>query len=650
MLAATQLSVELIFGLLLAGIVAGVVFSRWPRFCGWVCSLAVAGSVGAAGWLGAIVWGVSPVDVSFGSLGPAPIAFHFTRLNLIFVWLVLGLGLLATIYSVRYIDHSSRGEGVPPQPVMRYYPILMLFLGSMAAVVCMPNLLSFFIAWSIMSLSGLALILHEYHKPEVLSAGIKFALFTLVGNTAIFIAIMILYNASGSFAFEAAEETMSRLFSGGSPLPHLIFGLFAFGFLTKLGIYPMGDWLPDAHPAAPSPVSALLSGVMIKLAAYDIAHTSIELMAGGGASAGSMTAWGMVLAALGGLSVVFGGAAAAANNDTKRLLAYSSVSQSGYILMCLGISMAFVQVDARLAALAFIAAIVFVIADGMHKSLMFLTAGSVLHATGTRDLVKLGGLGDRMPSTKLAAIAGGLSLGGIPLTAGFIAKWLLLQAALQGSAQQPLLAVYMLVVVLGSILAMAYALKYVGAAFLGHPADPHCCRETEEVPGSMRVPQFTLVAALIATGLWPALMAGPAAAAWREMMGTGAPLTGVEGGLLLVGGPTTGLVGGFVPPVIFVLVAVAALVAWGLSRLGGAPVRQVPSWQSGLDIPLAITRLPASGWFWPFTPVLRRVYPEIKLPDVLNPAASRASEAADTAGERNPGPAASAFSTADAGE
>ena len=648
MLAATQTSVELIFGLLLAGTVAGVVLSRWPRVCGWACSIAVAGAAGAAVWLGMLVWNVSPVDMSFGGVAGVPIEFHFTRLNLIFVWLVLGLGLLATIYSVRYIEHAARAQGVRPHPVMRYYPLLMIFLASMAAVVCMPNLLSFFVAWSIMSLSGLALILHEYHKPEVLSAGIKFALFTLIGNAAIFAAIMILHSASGSFEFEAAQAAMAEMFAGGSWMPHLIFGLFAFGFLTKLGIYPMGDWLPDAHPAAPSPVSALLSGVMIKLAAYDVAHMSIELMVDGGASPDAMIGWGLVLGVLGGLSVLLGGSAAAANNDTKRLLAYSSVSQSGYILMCLGVSMAFMLVDLRLAGLAFVAAMVFVIADGMHKSLLFLTAGSVLHATGTRDLVRLGGLGDRMPSTKLAAIAGGLSLGGIPLTAGFIAKWLLLQATLQGSSEQPLLAVFMLVVVFGSILGMAYALKYVGAAYLGHPADPECCTRTEEVPESMRASQFVLVAGLIVAGLWPALMAGPAAAAWREMMAIGTPLTGVEGGMLIVGGPGEGLIGSFVPVVIFVLVAVAALVAWGLSRLGAAPTRDVPSWQSGLELPLATTRLPASGWFWPFTPVLRKVYPEIKLPGILNPAAHRASKTKEESGERDTAPAA--FSAVDGGE
>ncbi len=631
MVAGLEQSVQLISALLLAAIVAGLVLSRWPRVCGWACSLAVAGSLAASGWLGAIVYAVGPVSIDFGAVGSIDLLVHFSRLNMIFVWLVLGLGLLATIYSIRYMEHALRDTAAPKHGALRYYPVLMLFLASMAAVVCLPNLLSFFIAWSVMSLCALALIVHEYHKPEVRYAGIKFALFTLVGNSAIFIAIMILHNAYGSFDFESAKQAMVVGFSNGSLLPHLVFGLFALGFLTKLGIYPMGDWLPDAHPAAPSPVSALLSGVMIKLAAFDIAHMSLELMVGGGASPESMMVWGLVLAALGGLSVVLGGSAAAASNDTKRLLAYSSVSQSGYILMSLGVCMAFAPVNPMLAGLAFVAGIVFVMADAMHKSLLFLTAGSVLHATGTRDLVKLGGLGERMPSTSFAAIVGGLSLGGIPLTAGFIAKWMLLQAALQGASQQPILALLMLVVVLGSILAMAYALKYVGAAFLGHPADPECCTQTEEVPAGMRLPQFALVVALVGAGLWPALMAGPAVAAWNELGGGAAPLTGVEGGLLLIGAPGTGLVGGFVPAVIFVLVALAALLAYGLSRLGSAPTREVPSWQSGLELPLAITRLPASGWFWPFTPVLRRIYPVINLPAALNALVAGASETAKDA-------------------
>ncbi len=638
MFAGLEQSVALTFGLLAAAIAAGIVLSRWPRTCGWVCSVLLAGALAMSGWIAMTVSQSGPAAVAL-----AGVELHLTRLNVIFIGLVLGLGLLATIYSVRYIEHSLHDETAPKHGALRYYPLLMLFLASMVTVISLTDLIAFFIAWSIMSLSALALILHEYHRPEVLAAGIKFAIFTLIGNAAILAAIMLYGSSTGSYVLEG-NGAIAALLGEGSFMPHLIFGLFAFGFLTKLGIYPMGDWLPDAHPAAPSPVSALLSGVMIKLAAYDLAHMMIHSQAPGGA----MAAWGLVLAALGGLSVVLGGSAAAANNDTKRLLAYSSVSQSGYILMCLGVSIAFAPVDQTLAGLAFVAGIIFVMADAMHKALLFLTAGSVLYATGTRDLVRLGGLGDRMPETKLAAIAGGMSLAGIPLTAGFIAKWMLLQATLQGAAQQPVLALFMLVVVLGSILAMAYALKYVGAAFLGHPADPQCCLQTEEVPATMRLPQWALVAGLIVAGLWPALMAGPAAAAWGDLMPGGTPLTGVEGGLLLVGGPGA-VIGGFVPTVILVMVAVAALIAWGVSRIGGAPSRDVPSWQSGLDLPLAVTRLPASGWFWPFTPVLRAMYREIRLPAALNPALSDASQRS-TETERPAARASSSIAAADSGE
>lgn len=633
---------------LAGGIVAGVVLSRWPRLCGWACSLAVAAALAASGWLGVLVYGGTGAAVSLGGNPSLPIDLSFDRLNLIFIWLVLGIGLLATIYSVRYIERSTSHEGTPALPVLRYYPVLVLFLSSMVFIVCVKDLLLFFIAWSIMSLCGLALILHEYHKPEVLAAGIKFALFTLVGNAAIFAAIMILHNESGSFTFLAAQQTMSALLRGGSWMPHLVFGLFLLGFMTKLGIYPMGDWLPDAHPAAPSPVSALLSGVMIKLAAYDIAHISGDLMIRW-ATSGSMMAWGMVLACFGAASVLLGGSAAAVQTDTKRLLAYSSVSQSGYILICLGVSMALMPVDPRLGALAFVAAFVFVVADALHKSLLFLTAGSVLHATGTRDLLQLGGLGERMPSTTFAAIAGGLSLAGIPLTAGFVAKWILLQATLEGAGTQPLLAVFALVIVIGSILGIAYALKYVGAAYLGAPASPECCDAAQEVPLGMRLPQTVLVLALIAAGLWPALMVIPALGGLSYAASAAMPLEGLDSGLLLLSGDP-GVIGGFVPLVVLALMVVAGLLALGLARVAGAPVREVPSWQSGLDLPLALTRLPASGWYWPFTPLLRSVYREIRLPAALNPAASTASERDNHADERETSSTVDVMQAADGGE
>ncbi len=593
---------------LAGGIVAGVALSRWQRAAGWVCSLALAGALAASAWIGSMAWETGAVGIEFGHGNGWPIALHFSRLNMIFIWLVLGLGLAATIYSVRYIEHASQAPGTPRYAALRYYPVLMLFLASMVAVVCLSNLIAFFIAWNVMSLAGLALIVHEYHKPGVLRAGLKFAAFTLVGNAAIFAAIMLYHSATGSY--QAHDGALAGLLGDGSPIAHLVFGLFAFGFLTKLGIYPMGDWLPDAHPAAPSPVSALLSGVMIKLAAYDIAHMMIRTT---DVPAGAMMAWGLVLAALGGVSVLLGGSAAAANNDTKRLLAYSSVAQSGYILMCLGLSMAFAPVNQTLAALAFVAGIVFVIADAMHKGLLFLTAGSVLHATGTRDLVQLGGLGDGMPTTTVAAIAGALSVGGIPLSAGFVGKWLLFQTLLLGAAVTPMAAVYLLVIVVGSILSAAYALKYVGAAFLGAPAG-RIAGEAHEVPGSMRVPQIVLAVGALAAGLWPALIVRPALQAWGYLGAAASPLADLRMGELLVPLGASGMVGGFVPPAVLALVAVAGLMALGLARLAGVPTREVPSWQSGLALPLAHTRLPASGWYWPFTPILRAAYREIPFP------------------------------------
>ncbi len=402
----------------------------------------------------------------------------------------------------------------------------MLFLASMAAVVCISDMLFFFAAWGFMSLPAYLLIVHDNRRPEVLRAGLKFFLFTSVGNIGILVAVLIFYRYGGDFSFGAAQAAMATLLVTRPWLAHTAIAMLALGFLTKLGTYPMGDWLPDAHPAAPSPISALLSGVMIKLGAYDVAHAFFGLMLVSGATASSLMAWGLTLGVLGCISIIVGGAAAAASVDTKRLLAYSSVSQSGYILLCLGVALALARVAPALSALAFVAALVFVVADGVHKSLLFLTAGSVLHATGTRDLVRLGGLGERMPATAAAAIAGALSVGGIPLTAGFVGKWLLLESVLLGAAYLPLLAVFLLVVVVGSILSLAYALKYVGAAYLGAPAG-QASDDVREVPRGMRVPQTVLALGAVAGGLWPALMIRPALAAWQDVGSGALPLGGI---------------------------------------------------------------------------------------------------------------------------
>ncbi|MGC9318986.1 MAG: complex I subunit 5 family protein, partial [Armatimonadota bacterium] len=622
MFSAAMWSVNWIFGLLVAGVLAGLVLSQRPRTCGRVCAVLVAAAAGWSIYLGWLVF-ASPdcLEITFGQLMvvPSSLTLHFTTLNIMFVWLILGLGLLATIYSVRYVDRVARqSESGPVMPVLRYYPALMLFLASMIAVVSVSDLLFFVVAWGFMSLPAYLLIIHENRKPEVLRAGLKYFLFTSVGNVGILVGVLILYQVGGDFSYESARASMALLLATEPWLAHVAVGMMALGFLTKLGVWPMGDWLPDAHPAAPSPVSALLSGVMIKLGAYDIAHVFFGLFAALGATAAALSGWGLGLAALGGLSVLLGGSAAATNTDTKRLLAYSSVSQSGYILMCLGIAIAMAGTAPAISALAFVAAMVFVIADGMHKSLLFLTAGSALHATGTRDLMRLGGLGEKMPSTAAAAIAGALSVGGIPLTAGFVGKWLLFQSALLGAAQQPLMALYLLVVVVGSILSLAYALKYVGAAYLGSPGKASASADVGEVPRGMRMPQLALVAGCVLAGIWPAVMVRPALAAWQHLPGISAalPLDAAASSGLLVRLSEGALAGGFVAPAVLVLVGVAGLLALGLARLGGAPVREVPVWQSGLELPPGVTRLPASGWYWPFAPVLQRVYPELEVPQL----------------------------------
>ncbi len=617
MLAAASVTLQWMFAMLLGGALLAVILGRWPRACGWVCSLMVAAAAVLSLHLGAMAFGApSGLDFSLARVAiiGASLSFHLDTLSIIFLWLILLIGLICTIYSVRYAEGAARKSD--RADVTGYYAPLMLFLAGMAAVVCISDLLFFVAAWEFMSLPAYMLIVHDKRRAEALRAGLKYFIMTHVGNFGIIVAILLLYRYEASFSFDAARASLSALVVTRPFLANFIMALLALGFMTKAGIFPMGDWLPDAHPEAPSPVSALLSGVMIKLGAYGLIRFFLGLFVPAGATGGSLLAWGLALAGWGTLSIFLGGVAAVLSNDSKRLLAYSSISQAGYILLSLGVAIAFVPTNPLVSALAFVAAMVFILADGLHKALLFLSAGSVLHATGSRNLNELGGLGERMPLTAGTATIGALSVAGIPLTVGFIGKWLILQTALLQAAEQPVLAVYVVVAVIGSVLSLAYGLKYVGAAFLGPPAEPQAIAEIGEVAVGMRIPQMLLAAGCVLFGIWPAALIAPALTVWRDSLASGPAMPFTTLNLAGVASRVTevGASAAFAPPLVLGVMAIAMLVAWGLSRAGGAPIRQVAGWQSGLDLPAQQVRLSAGGYYWPFTRYLARTYPQIGLP------------------------------------
>src|SRR5579864_9332441 len=364
---------------------------------------------------------------------------------------------------------------------------------------------------------------------------------------------------------------------------------------------PFGQmWLPDAHPAAPSPVSALLSGVMIKTGVYGLMRYFLWLIPAAAQDRFPLARWGMVIALLGTVTLFTGTMQALKQEQTKRLLAFHSIGQIGYIALGLGTCLALLPAGpgaSALAMLALLGALFHVLNHGLFKGLLFLNAGSVLQATGTQDLNRLGGLMKYMPLTGLTALVASLSISGVPLFNGFASKWAIFVAAIQGASSARYLAICALVGILTSALTLASFFKFFGTSFLSRtsalvvekaalrsalqraespaPTD-HVPRPDLEVGWSMQAPQLLLAFLCVLLGVLPGLamrFLQQAAAATPESLGAAlaksapAAAAGISG---LTGPQGTAA---FLPLLLLGIVAVSFLLAYGIGRLGSAQRR-----------------------------------------------------------------------------
>jgi formate hydrogenlyase subunit 3/multisubunit Na+/H+ antiporter MnhD subunit len=368
------------------------------------------------------------------------------------------------------------------------------------------------------------------------------------------------------------------------------------GFATKAGLYPFGDWLPSAHPAAPAPVSAVLSGVMVKLGLYGMLRLFVVLLAG--AAPEPAAAWGWILAAFGLLSALVGGAAACASTDTKVLLAYSSIAQSGLIALGFGAALVLEPVRPALAALALLGASFHVLGDAAVKALLFLNAGSLQWRTGSRRLEDLGGLFQSMPVTGWTALTGALAIAGLPPLTAFTGKWLMLQATVL--SRVPGISVAGLGLLIASLLSVLYAVKFFAAAFANRPMRP----ERREVPPAMAAAQLALAAVAVAMGIAPGVVLawiGRLLAALPALRGAPAAFAGVPGALA----PASGA---FAP----LLLAAVALWVLALTRLalgrGEAPRARVV-WAGGMPAERGGPRVHPLGFYSPIREALERAYP-----------------------------------------
>jgi hydrogenase-4 component B len=587
----------------IAGAAVTLLTARNRSLAGWLALAATAASslliFDAARRV--LLHGVSPQPLQVWASATHAISFRLQVDGLATVFLVLaaGIALPAALYSIRYMQHYA------DYGVARYYPCFLLFLAAMYGLLTTTDMMwSFFVLWQLMTLPGYVLIRFEYRQEQNRRASRKFLVMMQLACAAIMVGAALLAPGQGRlrFEFESVSANLPVLLSTHPGTVALTFTLFLVGFGIKMGMWPFGQmWLPDAHPAAPSPVSAMLSGVMIKTGVYGAMRYFLWLVPATAQNRFPLSRWGMVVALLGTATLFTGTMQALKQEQSKRLLAFHSIGQIGYILLGLGICMALLPAGptaGAFAVLALIGALFHVLNHGLFKGLLFLNAGSMLHATGTQNLNQMGGLMKYMPLTAITALVASLSISGVPLFNGFASKWTILVAAIQGASSAKYLAVCAVIAILTSALTLASFIKFFGTSFLSRTSEL-VAQKTGLQPGrrvtaaragsgvlevgwSMQLPQILLAAWCVVLGVAPglafvflqqALAAAPqgAGSLFTQSMPAGAfaSLTGPQGAAL------------FLPLALLGVLGATFLIAYAISRLGSAPRRAAAPWLCG---------------------------------------------------------------------
>jgi hydrogenase-4 component B len=547
--------------------------------------------------------------LSLPQLGSS-LALRVDPLSAIFLGVVAFIALMSTLYSIRYMEHYAHDT------VAKFFPVLLLCVASMIGVLVSTDFLFFLVFWESMTLTSYFLVTFERGNAASQRAGLKYFVITHGATLCMVAAALLLWKTSGSFHFDAMRQTLAELLNTQPFLAHLIIFFFFLGFATKAGILPMGDWLPDAHPVAPSGMSAALSGALVKLGIYGLVRLFFSLLV----PSPSLGTWGIILALAGTGSLFAGTLTALQQTDTKRLMAFHTIGQIGYICLGLGVGAYCLSRYPALAPIALAGAIFHAVNHACFKSCLFLGAGSVLYRTGKRDMDKLGGLAGFMPYTTGTTVIASLSIAGVPPFNGFASKWLIVAGCLLAGMRFPLFLVLGLIALFISLVTLASFLKVLGSVFLGRADEDIRIRE---VPISMVVPQVVLAALCILLGIFPQLMlrfVGHAVDGVIAIPASGVVANGIWGGIVLTDGSPVAL---WSPLAMLAALGILALISYGIQRAAGAQVRSVPVWYCGEEHAAATVRYPASSFYLPFKHAFHGIYPSGKLPVPKFPARLR---------------------------
>jgi len=537
-------------------------------------------------------------------------SLSLTPLGAIFVVLVVVVAVPATLYWVGYAGHGMDARLTASN--------FALFITAMLIVPAAASVATFMFLWELMALASLVLVLTDQGRREAArSAGVWYGVITHVGAAFILAAFLLLAAHSGAQTFTALEAHARTLAPGARAA---VFLLALVGFGSKAGAVPFHVWLPRAHPEAPSPVSALMSGAMVALGVYGIVLVGDVLLGGG------PVWWWLVVLTLGALSALFGSLHAANSTDLKRLLAYSTTDNIGLSLLGVGASGLFVASGhARLGALSLVAALFMLISHAMFKGALFLAAGSVQVATGTRDLDELGGLLQRMPQTGALFLVGAAAICALPPLSGFVGEWLLFQSLLHGvdlgsTSGDVAIPIAVAALALTAGLTIVAFVKAAGVGFLGRPRSSGAA-DAQEVALSMRLGVGLLVAMCVVVGvapmtILPAVERGVRAALPR--LGTEPVARGLQ--LQLVG------VRGVLAPTILAVALAGVLLLVGSLRRALSRQRNVrlsEAWGCGRELVTARMQYTATSFAEP----VQRVFDDVLRPvhdiDVSHVAESR---------------------------
>lgn len=605
---------------ILLGLVLTVISARSRRLCGVFGVLSVSAITGILFYIAYRVFTLGPQTLPepifvIPSLG-ASLSISVDYLSALFLALIGLVSFLGTLYSYRYMDIY------PSQSLARFYHCLILFISGMIGVVSVSDMFFFFVFWEFMTLTSYFLVIYEKEDPVNLRAGLKYFIMTHIGTAAMYIGAILLQIEVGSFAFTRLREAMAGMIESNPSQLAFILALFFLGFGTKAGIYPLGTWLPDAHPAAPSGVSAILSGIMIKMGVYGFIRLFFFLLP---FSTHSLV-WGIVIAGFGAFSLFMGTISALLQHDSKRLLAFHSIGQIGYIFLGIGTGLAFLKTNPVLSLVATMAGIYHLLNHACFKGLLFLNAGSILYKTGTRDLNKLSGLYSAMPTTAWVTLIAALSIAGMPPFNGFASKWLIYQTAILGGIRWPIFIPFGLMAIFISSVTLASFIKFFSAPFGGAMSKKleMSLRPGLDVPLSMRISQNIFALLCLLLGLFP----------WVPLQIIHRGLTGSEYGATLpqladiFGSSVLGLapiIGGMQSgawfPITGLLVFAGCLCfAFLLFKAGRAQRRAVPLWNCGETYETDEVRYRAGSFYLPLVSRFEGLlYPEFPTAQLKRP-------------------------------